>query len=575
MAKQRGYLATAVQAQQAYQREIARQQRAYSAAVRAHEQAVKAAERVAKADIRERAALHAAARANEVEAMNADLESELYDLTSILAVALKRNDRLEIEALKERLVLPLFQPGWLDLPVAAPDRASFTEAPLSLTQKLMPGAKAAHERACLAKEEQYAAAYQQWQVLEASRKKQLEEYRRAFDDYVVGERVRVAAQHADVDRFHAAILAANNEAILENVTMVLEGSLWPTAFPHEFSLAYDQSSKLLGVDYILPGLGVVPDVKTYKYVKAGDKITSTNLPQAVRKSKYAEVLAMSALRVLHEVFESEQFGHIDTVALNCYVRTINPATGQSIEPCLLSVRTTRDTFSTINLAAVQPQLCLKALSAEVSPSPAELTAVRPVVELRAIDPRFVQEQDVLSALDQRPNLMDLSPGEFESLITNLFMKMGLESRQTQSSRDGGVDCVAYDPRPIFGGKVVIQAKRYKNTVGVSAVRDLYGTMQNEGASKGILVTTSGYGKASYEFAGGKPLELLTGGNLLHLLDQHVDIQARIVMPDDWKDAVPDAAEPVRHSDLPPPPPPSAPGTSNQHMPFPAPTSARG
>jgi hypothetical protein len=52
--------------------------------------------------------------------------------------------------------------------------------------------------------------------------------------------------------------------------------------------------------------------------------------------------------------------------------------------------------------------------------------------------------------------------EFESLITNLFGKMGLETRQTRPSRDGGVDCVAYDPRPIFGGKVVIQAKRYKN-----------------------------------------------------------------------------------------------------------------
>ena len=70
--------------------------------------------------------------------------------------------------------------------------------------------------------------------------------------------------------------------------------------------------------------------------------------------------------------------------------------------------------------------------------------------------------------------MELSPSEFESLITNLFEKMGLETRQTQASRDGGVDCVAYDLRPIFGGKVIIQAKRYKNTVGVSAVRDLFG-----------------------------------------------------------------------------------------------------
>ena len=136
--------------------------------------------------------------------------------------------------------------------------------------------------------------------------------------------------------------------------------------------------------------------------------------------------------------------------------------------------------------------------------------------------------------------MELTPGEFESLITNLFEKMGLETRQTQASRDGGVDCVAYDPRPIFGGKVVIQAKRYKNTVGVSAVRDLYGTTQNEGASKGILVTTSGYGRSSFDFAAGKPLELLSGTHLLYLLAEHAGIEARIEPPDDWIDANPDA-----------------------------------
>jgi restriction system protein len=38
-------------------------------------------------------------------------------------------------------------------------------------------------------------------------------------------------------------------------------------------------------------------------------------------------------------------------------------------------------------------------------------------------------------------------------------------------------------------------------VGVSTVRDLFGTLQNEGgASKGILVTTSGYGQASFQSA---------------------------------------------------------------------------
>jgi len=32
--------------------------------------------------------------------------------------------------------------------------------------------------------------------------------------------------------------------------------------------------------------------------------------------------------------------------------------------------------------------------------------------------------------------------------------------------------------------------------------------------------TSGYGKASFDFANGKPLELLAGSNLLYLLEQH-------------------------------------------------------
>lgn len=201
----------------------------------------------------------------------------------------------------------------------------------------------------------------------------------------------------------------------------------------------------------------------------------------------------------------------------------------------MTVRVSRDAFLELDLMNVEPLACLKGLNASVSKSPSELVPVRPILEFDMVDPRFVQESDVLGALDERPNLMELSPRDFESLITNLFEKMGLETRQTQPSRDGGVDCVAYDARPILGGKVVIQAKRYKHTVGVSAVRDLFGTLQNEGASKGILVTTSGYGKSSFEFAAGKPLELLSGTHLLYLLAEHAGIEARIEPPEDWID----------------------------------------
>ena len=132
--------------------------------------------------------------------------------------------------------------------------------------------------------------------------------------------------------------------------------------------------------------------------------------------------------------------------------------------------------------------------------------------------------------------MELNPFEFENFLCNLFKLLGFESKLTRSTRDGGIDVVAYDPRPIVGGKVVIQAKRYKNVVGVAAVRDLYGTMINEGANKGILVTTSHYGPAAYDFSKDKPIELIDGGGLLYILDQQ-GIEARIVFPDDWKDPI--------------------------------------
>ena len=53
--------------------------------------------------------------------------------------------------------------------------------------------------------------------------------------------------------------------------------------------------------------------------------------------------------------------------------------------------------------------------------------------------------------------------------------------------------------------------------------------------KEFLVTTADYGSDSYEFARGKPLTLLNGSNLLHLLEKHghrakIDIkEARRVM----------------------------------------------
>lgn len=140
------------------------------------------------------------------------------------------------------------------------------------------------------------------------------------------------------------------------------------------------------------------------------------------------------------------------------------------------------------------------------------------------DKRFVNAYGVTQNLNDSINLASMAWEDFEHLIREIFEKEfatnGGEVKVTQASRDGGVDAVAFDPDPIRGGKIVIQAKRYTNTVGVSAVRDLYGTVMNEGATKGILVTTADFGPDAYDFAKGKPLTLLNGSNLLFLLEKH-------------------------------------------------------
>jgi restriction system protein len=126
--------------------------------------------------------------------------------------------------------------------------------------------------------------------------------------------------------------------------------------------------------------------------------------------------------------------------------------------------------------------------------------------------------------------MELSHGAFEALIMNLLGKLGLTTHLTWSSNDRGVDGIAIDSNPITGGKVVVQAKRYKGIVPASAVRDLYGTMIDEGGSNGILVTTSWFGPRAREWAEGKPLKLWDGTHLIYLLRERYGIEAKSSHP---------------------------------------------
>lgn len=473
-------------------------------------------------------------RAREVERMNAALKFRLDELDCILEHTLSVDDKIDFDSLRVQDSPPRpIIPRHLQAPPKESDRDAFfgqLRRPSGVS-KLFPWVNRRYERELAAAEKRAAEASSEWEIevkrYEAEREKLTQKHERDLKDYHEKKEMR----DVEVDAFRSDYQAGVPNAIVSYSSMVLERSEYPEGFSQNFSVAYQAGSKQLVIEYELPSAEIVPKASEYKYTKARDEITSRDSKPVEVKEIYADVIVAICLRTIHEIFEADAGRHIEVVCFNGYVSTVDPATGRDIQPHLISVRTTRATFEEIDLARVDKAVCLRNLGAQVSRRADEAQPVKPIVEFSMADARFVDQSDVVSGLTNSPNLMDLNPFEFEELVANLFGKMGLESKLTRTSRDGGVDCIAFDPRPVLGGKVVIQAKRYKNTVGVSAVRDLYGTMLNEGASKGLLVTTSGYGPDAFNFAKDKPIELIDGGGLLYLLNE-IGIQARIIMPDE-------------------------------------------
>jgi restriction system protein len=479
-----------------------------------------------------------AAQQSEAEHADSNLRLRLQELEQTLqrTVALPA---FAFAALKRTPELPSFSPGDLANEADAPELATFLPPALSALSGMVPGAKRKHGEQVRGAEADFAEARQKHESREAERAAALVAAQAEFEQEVQAIGAAADAHNVGVDELERGFLAGEPDAVNSYYTTALEAMPLPYEPVAPPRAAYSPQSHQLVIELALPALDVIPEARQYRYVKARNETTSTAMPMTERRHRYTDLIAQLALSTLDYAFKADAHKVIESIVLNGHVHAIDRRTGKPASPCLVTVRVTPDRFGDLDLTRVDPAECLKGLSASLSQSPGELVPVRPVIEFDMADPRFITEQRVLDTLDTRPNLMELTPSEFESLITNLFEQMGLDTKLTQASRDGGVDCVAYDSRPILGGKVVIQAKRYKNTVGVSAVRDLFGTMQNEGATKGILVATSGYGQASHEFANGKPLELIDGGNLLYLLQEHAGIEARIEVPEDWVDPEPE------------------------------------
>ncbi|MDX6253462.1 MAG: restriction system protein [Kribbellaceae bacterium] len=390
------------------------------------------------------------------------------------------------------------------------------------------GAERRYARRLAEAEDRFAEAIERRRAAEEARRARVARATRDQADQQRRLDDATAEQHARIDEYQRAVESRDRRAVSRYFQKALDRTPEPCDFPRRRRAGYVPESTLLALEWDLPDLSVVPAESAYRYDKERDAVVAVPRPEKELRLLYQQLVAQCALRALHLVFGNDRYGVVDTVVFNGMVESVDLATGRTVRPCLITLRATREQFKALVLEQLDPVACVRHyFAAEVSRHPEELQPVEPVLDFDLADPRTIEPMDVIREIDSRPNLLELTPDEFEHLVHNLLTRMGLETRIFRSRNDGGIDCVAYDPRPITGGKFVVQAKLYTRTVPPAAVRDLFGTVVDAGATKGILITTSGFGPSSYQFANGKPLQLIDGTGLLALCHQH-DIPARIV-----------------------------------------------
>jgi restriction system protein len=128
-----------------------------------------------------------------------------------------------------------------------------------------------------------------------------------------------------------------------------------------------------------------------------------------------------------------------------------------------------------------------------------------------------RREDLFERQTYFPDISALTWKEFEEFIGEAYRRQGYEVEERGGSgADEGIDLILRKK----GEKVLVQCKHWQAyQVGVNIVRELYGVVAAEGATKGIIVTTGYFTRDAENFAHGKPMLLIRGNELSRLVEE--------------------------------------------------------
>lgn len=340
-------------------REHARAQREHARAVRQYERAhakySREMEREAKRQYLED-------QLEAAEDQTAALTATVDAIDAVLADTLAVDDGIGFNSLRLPTTYPQFAPPpQLAHCAPEPNRDAYFQSvkPLGALARLIPGAEARHRETLRLAEARYASALSEHQSAERARVAALNAARQAHETEKADALAQAQQRNAEIDEFESTYLHGHVESIIAYNTMVLERSDYPVDMPQAFRLEYDVATRELVIDYELPDATIIPAAAEVRYVKTKDVFEEKPRKASEIRQRHQKLVAAIALRTVHEIFEADRANHIDFVTFCGFVNTIDPATGQNSRPYIVTMRAGRAEFSAVDLARVDPAVCVR------------------------------------------------------------------------------------------------------------------------------------------------------------------------------------------------------------------------
>jgi restriction system protein len=108
---------------------------------------------------------------------------------------------------------------------------------------------------------------------------------------------------------------------------------------------------------------------------------------------------------------------------------------------------------------------------------------------------------------------EMSGKEFEQFLKLRYEARGYKVRRTPYQNDFGADLVMERD----GRRIVVQAKRWKQNVGIKAVQEIVAAKSHYKAEDAWVVTNSQFTKAAKELASSNGVRLIDRAQLIHIL----------------------------------------------------------